>query len=252
MHPLRFAGVGLAAILTMPAAAQTVSEESIESRFQLDFKVADAALKTFIPAGWDLNVATSGAAKDCNLRVIFIDRMNVNAGDGKPVGASQMVYLTVPVKNAAGTTAQMVIGGLTSAPADVPGPFGVYQAATNHEMKRATTAAKGKGIVEEQSWTFSGAAGERFETQVRYERVPAARARREVTYVSAADPSKTQLAKVDSGLNIARNVTIETPDRVQSFAYKFGGGKFAPLFDGTEKVVSVDFFPWNNLSITAK
>ena len=247
-----FGVLGLVALMAAPAAAQTVAEESIESRFQLDFQVSDAAVKKFLPAGWELNVATTGPATNCNLRVIFIDRIAVTAGDGKATGANQMVYLTVPVKNAGGISAQMVIGGLTSEATEVPGPFGNYQAAANHEMKRATTAAKGKGIIEEQTWSFSGAGGERFDTQVRYERVPAARARRDTTYVSAADPSKTQVAKVDNGINIARNATVQVPDKVQAFSYKFSGGKFASLFDGTEKVVSIDFFPWNNLSIAAK
>ncbi len=251
MHKI-FGVLGVAALMTAPAMAQTMAEESIESRFQLDFQVSDAAIKKFLPAGWDLNVATTGPATNCNLRVIFIDRIAVNAGDGKATGASQMVYLTVPVKNASGTAAQMVIGGLTSEAMDVPGPFGNYQAAASHEMKRSSTAAKGKGIIEEQTWSFSGAGGERFDTQVRYERVPAARARRDTTYVSAADPSKTVVAKIDNGINIARNATVQVPDKVQAFTYKFSGGKFASLFDGKEKVVSIDFFPWNNLSIAAK
>jgi len=248
-------GFGLALVAASASAqAQTLIEETIETRFQLDFVVPDAALKKFLPAGWDLQVATSGPAKDCNLRVIFIDRVNVTGAEGKPAGsgAGQMVYLTVPVKNAAsGTTAQMVIGGLTGDAADVPGPFGNYMQATDHQMKRATTAAKGVGIVEEQTWRFTAADGARVETFVKYERVPSPRNRRETTYVSAADPKMTYVSKVDMGINIARNVTVEVPDRVKEFNYKISGGKFAPLFDGTEKVVSIDIFPWNNQSVTA-
>lgn len=236
------------------AQAQSVTEESIESRFQLDFHVPEEALKKFLPAGWDVQMAATGPAKDCNLRVIFIDRVNVNGPDGKTLGtgASQMVYLTVPVKNSAsGSTVQMVIAGLTGDSADVPGPFGVYTQAAGHQMKRSTVAGKGIGIIEEQTWEFTAAGGERIESFVKYERVPAARARRETTYVSAADPKITQVSKVDMGLNIARNATVEMPDRVKEFRYKIGGGRLAPLFDGTERVVSVDIFPWNNLTIAA-
>ncbi len=236
------------------ARAQSVAEESIESRFQLDFQVPDAALKKFLPAGWDVQVATTGPAKDCNLRVIFIDRVNVNGPEGKPLGtgASQMVYLTVPVKNpATGNTVQMVIAGLTGDTADVPGPFGVYHQATAHEMKRSTVAGKGTGIVEEQTWAFSAASGERIETFVKYERVATARARRETTYVSASDPKISQVSKIDMGLNIARNATVEVPDRVKEFRYKISGGRLAPLFDGSERVVSVDIFPWNNQTIVS-
>ena len=247
-------GMGFAAVLANSAVnAQTVTEESIESRFQLDFHVPDAALQKFIPAGWDVTIATSGAAKDCNVRVIFIDRVSVNGPDGKVIGAgaNQIVYLTVPVKNAAsGAAAQMVIAGLSADAKDVPGPFGVYMQATDHKMNRATAAGKGAGIVEEQTWQFSAAGGEHVETFVKYERVPAQRNKRDTTYVSAADPKIVQVARIDNSINIARNATIDVTDRVKEFRYKIGGGRLAALFDGTEKVLSVDIFPWSNLAIT--
>src|SRR5687767_13460308 len=75
--------------------AQTVTEFSSEARFQLDLQVPDAGVKPFLPPGWSLNVATQGAAKDCNLRLIFVDRVTVNAPDGKPVGSSRLAYLAV-------------------------------------------------------------------------------------------------------------------------------------------------------------
>ncbi len=83
MHHQILRALGLAAIFfSIDARAQTAVEESIETRFQLDFQASDAALKKFLPAGWDLQVATSGPAKDCNLRVIFIDRVSINGADG--------------------------------------------------------------------------------------------------------------------------------------------------------------------------
>ena len=63
-----------------PAAAGKMIEYSNEARFQLDLKVADAALAAYLPAGWTPNVAPQGAAKDCNLRAIFIDRVTINGG----------------------------------------------------------------------------------------------------------------------------------------------------------------------------
>ena len=83
-----FAAFGILAALTVNAGAQTMVEHSSEARFQLDLKVPDAALMTHLPPGFTLNVATQGAAKDCNLRAVFIDRVTINAPDGKPVSAS--------------------------------------------------------------------------------------------------------------------------------------------------------------------
>src|SRR5436190_3434812 len=86
--------------LAAQASAETFVEHSAEVRMQLDFVVPDAALKKFLPAGWETNVATQGAAKDCNLRMIFIDRVDITKQDGSPAtpGSNQLVYLAIPVK----------------------------------------------------------------------------------------------------------------------------------------------------------
>ena len=83
------------------ADAQTLVEQSAEARMQLDFHVPDAALKAMLPAGVEPAIATTGAAKDANLRMIFIDRIAVTAPDGTPAGSGQMVYLAIPIKQAA-------------------------------------------------------------------------------------------------------------------------------------------------------
>ena len=84
--PVSIAAVALAGLA--PAAhAQTMIEHSSEARFQLDVHVPDAVLNAYLPPGWTPNVAAQGAAKDCNLRVIFIDRVSINGPDGKPAGS---------------------------------------------------------------------------------------------------------------------------------------------------------------------
>jgi hypothetical protein len=108
------------------AHAETLVEQSAEARMQLDFHVPDAALKAMLPADVEPAIATAGAAKDANLRMIFIDRINVTAPDGAPVESGQMVYLAIPIKQAGSTAvAQMLIHGLTSDAKEAPGPFGV-------------------------------------------------------------------------------------------------------------------------------
>ena len=78
---------------------------------------------------------TQGGAKDCNLRVIFIDRVTINGPDGRPVGkgSNRLVYLAAPVKDSTGENVQLIIGGLTEDPADAPGPFGNYLLATTRD-----------------------------------------------------------------------------------------------------------------------
>ena len=135
-----FAGVLAGASLALsPIAtlAQTTVEQAAEHRFQIDFRVNDAALAKMLPQGWETVIAKEGPAKDCNLRMIFIDRMAVMAGDGKSAARStaRLVYLAIPVKPAAGGAAgQMIVHGLTEHAADAPGAFGVYQHATIAKM----------------------------------------------------------------------------------------------------------------------
>src|ERR1700693_2428954 len=88
----------LVAGLAVRADAESLLEHSAEARMQLDFVVSDAAVKTILPAGWETDVATSGGAKDCNLRMIFVDRVAITGPDDAARGTSQFVYLEVPVK----------------------------------------------------------------------------------------------------------------------------------------------------------
>src|SRR4029077_9669690 len=89
---------------SVPPQAETFVEHNAEFRMQLDFVVPDAALRKFLPPGWEPNIATQGPAKDCNLRMIFIDRVDITGADGAPAGSSRLVYLAIPVKQSGSTT----------------------------------------------------------------------------------------------------------------------------------------------------
>ena len=73
--------LALAAVFMPYATAQTMTEYSAEARFQLDLHVPDAVLMSFLPSGWTPNIAAQGAAKDANLRAVFIDRLTINGPD---------------------------------------------------------------------------------------------------------------------------------------------------------------------------
>jgi hypothetical protein len=228
------------------ARAETFVEHSSEVRMQLDLAVPAAALAKFVPAGFDMNVATQGAAKDCNVRMIFIDRVDITKPDGSPAepGSNQLVYLAVPVKQG-----QLLIYGLTADPKDAPGPHGVYAPATTHKVSRSTTANAGGPTVEEQHWEFAAASGEHMELSLKFERGVARRGGNETKFYSAANPSFYQIFKIEQGLDIMRNATVQVKDKVKEISLKAGGGKIAPLFDGTEKVVSVDALHWYNRGV---
>jgi len=237
--------------LAWDASAQTLVEYSAETRFQLDLHVPDAALMALLPGGWTPNMATQGAAKDANLRAVFIDRLTVNGPDGKPVGrgSNRLVYLVAPVKDPGGANVQLVIGGLTEDPADAPGPFGVYLLATTHTVQRSTSNSSGP-ILDSQDWVLGAATGEHLEMHIKYQRGVANKGNpAEVRFYSAKNPSFYQISKQEQVLDILRNVTTTPPDRVKEFSFKASGGSFARLFDGTEKVLSWDNILWINRSV---
>jgi hypothetical protein len=231
---------------TPAALAQTPVESSSEVRFQLDLHVPDAALTPLLPQGFTLNVATQGPAKDCNLRAIFVDRLTINAPDGKPLGrgSNRLVYLAAPVKDPSGANAQVVIGGLTADPGDAPGPFGNYLLATTATVKRSI-AAEGAGVSETQDWVFQAASGEHLELHITFDRATANRGNASDTkFYSAKNPSIVQISRQEQVLDILRNPTTNPPDKVKAFSFKASGGSYAKLFDGTEKPVSWDNIVW--------
>lgn len=243
---------GALVLSASPTWAQTVVETSSEIRFQLDLHVPDAALTPLLPSGFTLNVAAQGPAKDCNLRAIFVDRLTINAPDGKPAGkgSNRLVYLAAPVKDPSGANAQVVIGGLTADSADAPGPFGNYLAATTATVKR-TIAGEGTAVTETQDWVFQAAGGEHLELHITFERGVSNRgAASDTKFYSAKDPSKVQISKQEQVLEILRNPTTNPPDKVKAFSFRASGGSYARLFDGTERPVSWDNIIWMNRSIS--
>jgi hypothetical protein len=235
------------------AYAQTVLEQAAEHRFQIDFRVNDAALAKMLPPGWETVIATQGPAKDCNLRMIFIDRMAIMAGGDKTATphTARLVYLAIPVKHtASGNAGQMIIHGLTENASDAPGAFGVYQHASTARMSRTANASGGVMTGTEQ-WEFAAASGEHMSLQVEYLRGPARKGTNEVKFFYPNDPSKYQIFKTDQAIDIMRNPTTNPPDNIRKFSYKAGGGRIAALFDGTEKVVSWDSFPWYIRTLSA-
>ena len=234
------------------ADGQTLQEYSAEARFQLDVHVPDAALAALLPEGWKPNVAERGAAKDANLRVIFIDRMTINSPDGKPLGrgSNQLVYLAAPVKDPSGANVQLIIGGLTSDPADAPGPFGNYLAATSHTVQRSTVIGSAGPAIDSQEWTFTAATGEHIEMRIKFERGAGNKGNAaDAKFYSAKNPAFYQISRQEQVLDILRNVTTNPPDRVKEFSFNAGGGSYSKLFDGTEKMLSWDNIIWLNRSV---
>jgi hypothetical protein len=145
---------------------------------------------------------------------------------------------------------QMVIDGITSNAKAAPGPFNVYQAATAYRVERSTHASGGP-IENEDTWDFTGTNGEHLSLHLTYERGVARKVGADTKFFSAADPNAYQIWKVDQGLDIMRNASVPVKDHVKTFEFKASGGRVAKLFDGSERVVSVDALHWYNRAVSS-
>ena len=75
-----------------------------------------------------------------------------------------------------------------------------------------------------------------------------------MAFVPCSCPQQPQVLRIDpgglgpdlpqrTGHRYTRNVTANPADRVREFSYKVTGGKFAALFDGTEKPLARNYQP---------
>ena len=235
------------------ARAQMLLENSMETRFQIDLKVSNAALLSFFPVGFTSNVATQGPPKDCNLRLVFIDRVTIQDPDGKPMGkgSNRQALLVAPAKDPSGNAVQLVIGELTADPDDAPGFLGNSLLATTHDMRRTTVATGPGPVIETQDWAFAAKSGEHLEMHIKYERGPGMyMPLSDVRYYSAVNPTNYQISHQEQVLDILRNTTTTPPDRVKEFTLKTNGGSYDKLFDKTVKVLSWDNILWVSRAVS--
>jgi hypothetical protein len=105
--------------------------------------------------------------------------------------------------------------------------------------------------MESQDWVFAAETGEYLEMHISFERGEGQHRRppRDVRYYSAKDPDFFRISRQEQALDILRNVTTTPRDRVRDFSFTAGGGSYAGLFDGTERVLSWDHILWLGRSV---
>jgi hypothetical protein len=235
------------------AAPGAVVEQSNEYRFQLDLAVNQAALNKALPAGWESQVAAQGPAKDCNLRLIFIDRVNVLDGNARVLGAGKdiAVYLEAPVKQTGGAgTARVVLAGISGHASATAATFGRLVKAAKVSAARTIATVDGETSVTED-WDLTGAGGEHARLHVKYVRAPANRASADVRFLDPADPAHFVTVHTEQETDIARNVTTTPPVRVQEFSFTADGGAFDALLGASPRPLSWDSQPTYRRSIAA-
>jgi hypothetical protein len=239
---------GVVALATAANAAEKPVGTYGELRTVLAFKVSDAAVQTLLPEGWQASPATAGPSKDANLNVIFIDVLTMQNPDGSPGETYRDVVLAVPAKKkGTDVTVGMVVGGL-STPPNVPGAYANFTLANATLDRHSHTDATGKTNVEE-SWEFKSDGGDAIQLELQFVRGIAARSKIEATPYSGAKPDFHRIYRIEQAADIVRSAATGV-DRAQKFAFKAIGPKLSPVFNGSERLISITSLPFYSRQVS--
>jgi hypothetical protein len=247
MRSLLLAVLTLAAAPAMAEDNLKLSATDISVRTGLTFKVADAVAQKLLPAGWELNSPTAGPTKGFNLGITLIDNVLVQDPEGKPLPPRSTIVLNIPAKRTGtGEAATMVFGGFI-AQAGSPGPYGVYAPANITVGRRSHTGSDGKSMITE-TWQAKADDGGLLDIQIEFERGTPARGKVEAKIHSAAKPDFYRVYRFEQAADVARSSAAGI-DHVSKFSFKATGPTLAPIFDGTEQLISITSIPSYSRSI---
>jgi hypothetical protein len=233
-----------------PAVAQDkekLSANDVSVRTALAFKAPDAAVQKLLPAGFELNAPTAGPNTGSNFGITLIDYLLVQDPEGKPLPPRTTFAMNIPAKKTAtGEAVGVVFNGLIDQAA-VPGPYGVFGAAKLTVERASHTDADGKTIIDE-TWLAKADDGSVLEVQLQFARGVPARGKVEAKLHSASKPDFYRIYKFEQVADVARS-TATGIDRVSKFSIKATGPRFAPLFNGSEQLISITSVPSYSRSI---
>lgn len=242
--------LALLVLSASPAFAQDkekLSANDISVRAALTFKVPDAVVQKMLPAGFEVNSPTAGPTKGFNLGITFIDYLMVQDPDGKPMPAVTTVAMNVPSRRlSSGESVGVVVGGFI-AQLVAPGPYFNFGAAKIAVSRQSHTDADGKSIIDE-AWQAKSDDGSVLEMQLQFARGTPDRRKIDAKNYSAAKPEFYRIYKTEQAVDVARS-TATGVDRVTKFSLTASGPKLAPLFNGSEQLISITSVPFYSRSI---
>lgn len=230
-------------LFAAPAVAQekhVVTDASV--RTLLNFKAPDGAVQKLLPAGWQVDAPTLGPNAGANLRITLIEGVWAHDAQGKPQPATgRNITIGVPVKmQGAETRGVMIFGGFTTGAA--PGVYSVFAKSSVTSQRMFRTGADGIATVEE-AWDAKSDAGDALQFQLHYVRGVAAAEKVDVRVYSGAKPEFYRIYRYTQAADVVRGAGAAS-ERVKSFTFKAAGPKLAPLFDGTEQLISITALPY--------
>jgi hypothetical protein len=166
--------------------------------------------------------------------------------EGKPLPPYTTIALNVPAKNSAGEAVGVVVGGFI-AKAGAPGPYSVFEVANTSVDRRSHRDVEGKSIVDE-TWDIKDNDGNTLQVELQFTRGVLARGTAEAKIYSAAKPDFYRIYKFEQAADVVRS-TATGIDHVSKFSFKASGSKLAPLFDGSQQLISITSVPFYSRTI---
>lgn len=241
---LQLAAFALATTLSPGASAETPVERYVEVRTVLGFQVTPVAAQSLLPVGWQ-PAPLAGPNKDVNLLVILTERLLRETADGKPIdgGRSRSVIFVVPAAETSGSgKGSVIVLVLAPPPESVPGVYGV-SVQSQIEMTR-TRKFGAAGEAGAETWDVTVDDGSKLSADLTYVRATPIRQVATSNVYAAKISGFYRIYRTNQGLDLMRGSAL-VADRVQSLSFQATGPRFAKLFDGSEKLISVTAVPWH-------
>jgi hypothetical protein len=236
----------VAALAAAPAWGEKHVQSTLDSQIVLAFRANPAEVQKWLPAPWQVAPVASGASKDANLALTFVDRLLDQDAEGKPVliASYRIVALSIPARNPqTGEAGALLIRQYSSNPDAVPGYYKIAVRASVERETASSAANNDSGTASERWEIKDGKGGSLLLLQVRYERSTLTRGKTEARPRSASDPALWRIYRIEQSVDVVKSVA-EGIDRLRNYRFRNNVAELDKLFDGKEQLISVTSIPW--------
>lgn len=239
------------ALFAIKVHAEPPIESSFESRLYLSFQVQESDLQRLIPEPWRVSVIPAGPANGANLNVIFIQMLQSETPEGKPLSngaTSRYVVLAIPVKHTqTGEESSFVARIYSTDPTSDPGHVKNALKANIRREFSQKFENKDPGTANDQ-WEMKESSGI-IKVRLAYKQSALNRAKRDHKVRYAANPSDTYLYRVDQSAELLKSVPSGV-DMLQSYEFDSTVPELATLLNDKAKLVSVTEIPCYILQVS--
>jgi len=221
-------------------------EANAEHRLTVSMHVNESKLANHLPKPWQLNIPTEGINKGFDIQLEFRDRILDLDEHRQPVagGSERGLVILVPAKNPeTGEAGLRVIREFTPNPNFLPGLYNNSKLLSRMHLTQGIVANGTEPGIATEKWELEEPGGGVANLRFEYERGIPRRVNRTYNMYGSDDPKLTRIYKTDQGRDAVIDVAAGI-DRTQNFSLKMTLAEFAHLFDGSERMISVETIVW--------